>query len=193
MNPETLRTKFQSGMDYATFRDKAERNRKHYEKLYEVLNVPQEDVATFTELVQRHGGQLNVLALAEDWCGDAVRALPLLANVADVVDGLKLRILRSAIEENEPLAKRWPKGDRNPIPIVVFFDRDFNEIGHWIERSEPGTVYLAELKEEFKDLEGKPLSKKTGPKMMDAFKTRFWQDTLQEWQAVLNVKEKQAA
>lgn len=193
MNSETLRTKFRSGMDYATFKDKAERHREHYEGLYEELHVPQQDAATFAELVQRHGGQLNVLVLTEDWCGDAARALPLLANVVDDVQGLELRILQSEIEENESLTKHWPKDDRNPIPIIVFLDRDFNEIGHWIERTESGTVYLDELKEEFKGLEGKPFYEKAGPKMMAAFKARLWKDTLQEWQAVLNVKKKQAA
>jgi len=185
MTPEILRIRFESGVDFDTFKAGAENNKQVYSDLYDTLRVPQTTVTAFAEQVQRHGGQLNVLALAEDWCGDAARAFPLLARLSEAVAGMSLRILQSELESNQPLTRRWPKGERNPIPIVVFFDHNFNELGHWIERTQAGNVVLEQLREEHKELEGSAFFQVAGPKMLQAFKDTLWQDTLTEWQDVL--------
>jgi len=185
MTPETLRMRFESGMNFDTFKAGAKNNREVYCDLYDTLRVPQETVAAFSERVQQHGSHVNVLALAEDWCGDAARAFPLLARLSEAVEGMELRILQSELEANQTLTKRWPKGERNPIPIIVFFDPNFSEVGHWVERTQAGNVVLERLKAEHKELEGSAFFQVAGPKMLQAFKEELWKDTLLEWQAAL--------
>lgn len=192
MNPKLLQKKFQSGMTFDQFKADARRNHKTLQELYDELQVPEADIQIFSNLVEQHGGQINVLSFAEEWCGDAVRAFPLLAKVCEQVDGMDFRIQPSDAEENQPFVKNWPKGERNPIPIVVFLDKDFNELGHWIERSEPGDEFSRNLREEFKDLSDRQYFREAKPRVFEAFKTQFWKDTLSEWQQLLNVKEQVA-
>jgi len=84
-----------------------------------------------------------------------------------------LRILQSEIPENEDLTTHWPKGDRNPIPIIVFFNKEFNEIGHWIERS---AVADAQMKTLFEELR---------TRMREAYRQRLRRETIGELQAAL--------
>lgn len=192
MRPDTLRRRYDEGLTYANFTAQAEINRERFEALYAHFEaLPAEEVAPFVKLAQRHGSQLHALALAEDWCGDAVRALPLLARLCEAVPGMDLCIQRSGLEANRALAQRWPKGQRNPIPIVVFFDAQFNEIGHWIERTASCDALRQALKDAHPSLEGRAFSQIAAPKMYDAFKTHLWRDVLAEWRAALSVESAQ--
>lgn len=188
MDPQTIKTRFDAGLDYAAFKAQVQHHQELFEDLYKTLRIPGEIANGFSELVRRHGGQVHALALAEGWCGDAARALPLLARVCEAVPGMRLRILHSDAQENQPLVKRWPKGERNAIPIVVFFDPEFREIGHWIERSRAGDVFRQQLREELKHLSQVEFSRIARPRLAQEFKDRLWRETLCEWQAALSAK-----
>lgn len=185
ISPQTLRERFQAGQTYAQFQAEAMHFREELQRLYKTLSIPKEEAKAFQALVDRHGGWVGVLALAEDWCGDAVRAFPLLARLAESVDGLELRILGSEAPENEALVKAWPKGERRAIPIVVFLNEKFEEIGHWLERSHAGDAFFARTREALKDLPEERLFAELRPLMMEEFQNRLWQDTLAEWRALL--------
>lgn len=182
-------------MTFDQFKDKdfATRNYKTLQELYDELQVPGEFLTSFANLVEQHGGQINILALAEEWCGDAVRAFPLMARVTEQVDGMAFHIQQSDLEENQPLVKNWPKGERNPIPIIVFLDKDFNELGHWIERTVAADDFTRNLRDEFKDLSDRQYYREAKPRIFEAYKTTFWKETLIEWQQRLSVKDTQMA
>jgi len=192
MTSNELRRRFESGLAYAQFRDEALDNREAFHALYDALDIPADLAEAFRARVARRGGQIHVLALAEDWCGDAARAFPLLARLCDAVEGMTLRILHSERPENQDLTRRWPQGKRNPIPIVVFFDADFEEIGHWIERTAAGDAFLEAKRAELADLEQKEFFKRVRPLMMDAFRQRLWRDTLDEWLQTLGAPRAQS-
>lgn len=189
MDPQTLKARFDAGIDFSTFKAQAQRHQELFAGLYETLRVPSDIAHAFSELVRRHGDQVHALALAEDWCGDAARALPLLARLCEAVSGMDMRILHSDAPENQPLVKRWPKGERSAIPIVVFFDAEFREIGHWIERSQAGDVFRQQLREELNHLSQVEFSKIARPRLAQEFKNRLWRETLCEWQAALSVTD----
>ena len=193
MDPQTLKARFDAGIDFSTFKAQAQRHQELFEDLYETLRIPSEIANAFSERVRRHGGHVHALALAEDWCGDAARALPLLARVCEAAPGMHLRILHSDAQENQTLVKHWPKGERNAIPIIVFFNGQFDEIGHWIERSQAGDVFRQQLREELKHLSQVEFSKIARPRLAQEFKNRLWRETLNEWQAALSVKSPQVA
>jgi hypothetical protein len=73
----------------------------------------------------------------------------------------------------------------------VFLNKDFEEIGHWIERTKAGQELRAQLLEEHKDLEKREFFRIAGPITYDAFKETHWKDTLIEWGDILSVKQTQ--
>jgi hypothetical protein len=76
------------------------------------------------------GGQpYRLLALAEDWCGDASSTLPYVAKLGDQAHCLELRGLRR--DEHLDVMDRYLTGSARSIPIVIVLDEDWREIGHW--------------------------------------------------------------
>jgi len=78
-----------------------------------------------------------VLMLAENWCGDVHRNSPLVARIAEAMPGAELRVFFR--DQNLDLTDCFLNNGFRSIPVVVFFDKDWNEVGRWIERSHPAT------------------------------------------------------
>jgi len=72
---------------------------------------------------------INLLVLAEDWCGDASNTIPVLAKLADRAPGVGLRILRR--DEHPEVMDQYLTNGTRSIPVVIVLDRDFRELGHW--------------------------------------------------------------
>lgn len=81
------------------------------------------------------------LVLAEDWCNDAVSVVPVLARLAEEVDGIDLRILRR--DEHPAVMDEYLGGDgARAIPIVIVLDDRRAELGHWGSRPGPLSAWL---------------------------------------------------
>jgi hypothetical protein len=133
------REQFDAGMTYDAYKAQMTRNREQVEQNEQDLQLKPEDVQAFRDLPR----PVNVLALAEDWCGDVVANLPVLGKLAAESNGkLNVRIL---LRDQEPGSKvmdeHLNKGQYKSIPTVVFLDGEFNEVGVWIER--PASVTKA--------------------------------------------------
>ena len=77
------------------------------------------------------------MMLAENWCGDVHRNSPLIAHVCEAIPGCELRVFfRDQVPDLRDL---FLNNGYQSIPVVVFFDRDWNEIGRWIERAHAAT------------------------------------------------------
>ncbi len=73
-----------------------------------------------------------VAVIAEPWSGDVLYNLPPLLRLAEAA-GWQVRIFRR--DQHLDLIQPYRKdGLYLSIPVFIFFDEDFNEIGHWIER-----------------------------------------------------------
>ena len=79
----------------------------------------------------------HALMLAENWCGDVHRNSPLLARIAEAMPSCELRVLFR--DQNLDLADCFLSNGYRSIPVMVFFDKDWNEIGRWIERPHAAT------------------------------------------------------
>jgi hypothetical protein len=77
------------------------------------------------------------LMLAENWCGDVHRNSPLIARICEAMPGCDLRVFFR--DQNADLRDTFLNNGYQSIPVVVFFDKDWNEIGRWIERSHAAT------------------------------------------------------
>lgn len=123
------RARWDKGITYDAYKAAMTRNQERFAQNEDRVVLDAETVKTFKSLPK----PLRVLVLAEDWCGDVVANLPILGKLAKEVPALDVRIFYR--DENLDLMERWlNQGKYQSIPVVVFFDENFRELGHWIER-----------------------------------------------------------
>lgn len=84
------------------------------------------------------------LMLAENWCGDVHRNSPLLARIAEAMPGCELRVFLR--DQNPDLRDCFLNNGYQSIPVVVFFDQDWNETGRWIERAHAATAKVTGIR-----------------------------------------------
>jgi hypothetical protein len=123
------RARWDKGMTYDAYKAAMTRNQERFAENESRVVVDPATVRTFTSLPK----PLRVLVLAEDWCGDVVANLPVLGRLAKEVPTLDVRVFYR--DQNLDLMERWlNQGKYQSIPVIVFFDQNFRELGHWIER-----------------------------------------------------------
>ena len=133
--------RFEQGLTYAAYKEQMTRNRDRLEANEQTLTLDPAGLAFFTNLPQ----PINVLVLAEDWCGDVIANLPVVARLAEESGKVNLRVfLRD--QNLDLMAQYLNKGEFRSIPVVVFFDQNFNEYGHWIERPVRVSEMQAEMR-----------------------------------------------
>jgi len=71
----------------------------------------------------------NLLAIAEDWCGDASNLVPIFARLAEASPFVELRVVKR--EENPELMDRYLTNGSRSIPIVVVLDERYRPVGRW--------------------------------------------------------------
>jgi hypothetical protein len=89
-------------------------------------------------------GVKYVVMLAENWCGDVHRNSPLIAHIVEAMPGAQLRVFFR--DQNADLRDAFLNNGYQSIPVVVFFDKDWNEIGRWIERAHAATNKVAGIR-----------------------------------------------
>ena len=121
--------RWDKGITYDEFKSAMTRNQERFAENESRVALDPETLRTFKSLPK----PLRVLVLAEDWCGDVVANLPILGRLANEVPTLDARIFYR--DQNLDLMERWlNQGKYQSIPVFVFFDENFRELGHWIER-----------------------------------------------------------
>lgn len=89
---------------------------------------------------------LRVLVMTEDWCGDCLMSLPILARLTEVAPDMKARVF---IRTRWPDLQAWFAANNiTSIPIFGFLDEDFQLIGTWVERSKAANERIKRWKEE---------------------------------------------
>jgi Thioredoxin len=123
------RARFDKGLTYDAYKDQMTRNRDRVEQNEQRVDLTNEDLAAFRALPR----SVKVVVLAEDWCGDVIANLPVLGRLAKESGKLDVRIFLR--DQNDDIMQRYlNKGQFKSIPVFVFFDDAFRELGHWIER-----------------------------------------------------------
>ncbi len=129
--------RFSEGLTVEEYVQGMRKNRALFEQNYDSAVLRDEDVRFLAGSTRVS----KVLVLAEDWCGDALRYVPVAARLAAEIPSWELRIFYR--DENPDLADNWKKhGLFRAIPVIVFFDEQFHELAHFIEK--PSPVYIAE-------------------------------------------------
>src|SRR5438874_6564134 len=137
------RARFETGLTYERYKEQMTRNRDRVEANEARVELDAADLAVFRSL----NGPLHVLVLAEDWCGDVVANLPVLAVLARESGTLDIRIFLR--DQNPDLMQRYlNQGKYESIPVFAFFDEKFNELGVFTERPASVTERRAEQRKQ---------------------------------------------
>lgn len=133
--------RFNQGLTYDEYRAQMTRNQERFITTEEGVTFNDDDLAYFANLEE----PLNVLAIAEDWCGDVIANLPVVGKLAEKSGKLNLRVFLR--DQNLDIMDEYLKaGQFRSIPVFVFFDQEFNELGYWIERPAKMTELQAEMR-----------------------------------------------
>lgn len=137
------REQFEQGLTYDQWKAQMTRNQERHNANERDLKLKADDIAAFKGLKK----PVNVLAIGEDWCGDVIANLPIVGRIAAESGTLNLRVFLR--DQNEALMDQFLKeGKYKSIPVVAFFDDDFNELGRWIERPDSVTQLREQKRQE---------------------------------------------
>jgi len=131
------------GMDRTTF-DRGKTFEEYaselpaFRNLYKRTTISPKDKRFFTSM------KVCVLVISESWCGDCKREIPLLARIADMADW-QLRIFGR--DANPDLMDRYATEGNRKIPLIVFFNEEFRELGRFVECAPDGKTTIDVLKE----------------------------------------------
>jgi len=118
-----FRALWDKALTFEAFLAASTKHKGLWEGIYAITRIPEWAAAASP------GVERKLLAIAEDWCGDASSTVPILAKLAATVPGLELRVILR--DENPEVMDRYLTNGSRSIPIVIALDRDYRELGHW--------------------------------------------------------------
>ncbi|ALC80390.1 MULTISPECIES: thioredoxin family protein [Bacillus] len=137
-----LQAWFEKGLKQHEYIFSMETHKENLLKVYNEVNLD-EDEKTLLQGLQKE--QLKAVILTADWCGDAMVNLPIFMRIADEAL-LEARYLIR--DENLELMDQYlTNGNARSIPIIIFLDKDGNEIGKWGPRAPQVQEKVDTLKE----------------------------------------------
>ena len=124
--------RYSQGFDYRAYMDEIKVNKARFEGFYDSSALSEDDASAFRELASRDNGPKKMLVLGEDWCGDVVRGLGVLARICEAAD-LEMRIFPRD-SHHDIMNEFLKEGKWMSIPVAVFYTGGHDYICHWIER-----------------------------------------------------------
>ena len=126
------RERFEAAQTFEEYLETVVKNRDLWHGVYDRVRLPEELI----EEAKALPGGWHLVALSEDWCGDAVNTLPVLSRFAEAA-GWSFRVLGR--DDNPDLMDaHLTNGRSRSIPIVIVYDENFQEVGWWGPR--PGEI-----------------------------------------------------
>ena len=168
--------RFDQGVSYETYMGQIKVNKARFEDFYNNFSVTSEDTAALKELVGKANGPAKMLVLGEDWCGDVIRGLPVLARIAEA-SGMHMTIFPR--DENHDIMNEFLKnGQWMSIPVAVFYTKDHEYITHWIERPEIAEQEMEQIEKDIRaenpDINDQEFGRER--RARTASRARYWQD-----------------
>ena len=126
---ETLdAARFAQGLTWDAYKAQMTRNRDRLDASEAKVVINTDDLKFFKSLKPLH-----VLSIVEDWCGDVLANAPVLATLAKQCGTLDVRHFLK--DQSIDLTEQYLNHGRfESIPIWVFFDEKWKELGVFIER-----------------------------------------------------------
>jgi hypothetical protein len=122
---QMTRTRYEQAPRFAEFLERAVKHAQLWRDTYRLVRVPDEAL----ERAARIAGGCHLVVLVEDWCGDAVNTVPIVARLAELTPGLDLRVLER--DRNPDIMDAHLTNGTRSIPLVIVYDAAFRELGGW--------------------------------------------------------------
>jgi hypothetical protein len=152
------RERFNQGKTFQQYLDSGIRNRELFERNYQGLKVSDEKKAKLQELHKK--GLDHMMVIGEDWCPDVYRGLGVAQRIAEAA-GIELRMFER--DQNKELIQPYLKnGEFESIPVYVFYDKDDNVLGHFIERPKLANEQIHVTREVLGDTSPEGIAKTLG-------------------------------
>ncbi len=121
-----LDARWEQAITFEEFLPTAQKNAALWQSVWDRVRLPDDLVERAAALPSAW----HLLVLSEDWCGDAVNIVPVLARFADAVPTVDLRLL-SRDAHLDLMDAHLTNGTSRSIPVVILLDEDFVEQGWW--------------------------------------------------------------
>jgi hypothetical protein len=123
------RERFEQGMTFQQYLDQMGTNKDTFMKFLSEIKIRPEDRAALAKL----GKKLKVLVITEDWCGDALYNVPVLAKLVEGNPNIEMRVF---LRDKTPdlMDQYLNQGMYRSIPVFAFFDENMNEVARLLER-----------------------------------------------------------
>ena len=132
--------RFSKGLSWKDYMAQMGDTQARTESNYAKSNLTDEEKKFFGSVT----GVKYVVMLAENWCGDVHRNSPLIAHIVEAMPGAQLRVFFR--DQNADLRDTFLNNGYQSIPVVIFFDKDWNEIGRWLERAHAATTKATNIR-----------------------------------------------
>ena len=127
------RERFEQGMTFQQYLDQMGTNKETFTKFLAEIKIRPEDKEALAKL----GKKLKVMVITEDWCGDALYNVPVLAKLVEGNPNIETRVFLR--DKNADLMDQYlNQGMFRSIPVFAFFDENMNEVARLLER--PGKI-----------------------------------------------------
>ena len=126
------RERFEKAAVFEAYLETVVKNRELWHAVHERVRLPDELV----EVARAVPGGWQIRALSEDWCGDSVNTLPVVAALAREA-GWDFRVL-GRDDNLDVMDEHLTNGRSRSIPVVIVYDENFDEVGWWGPR--PGDI-----------------------------------------------------
>ena len=137
--------RFAKGQTWAEYAGSIKANKERFQEFYDTFKPDPEHVEFFKKFNAKKG-PVKVVAIGEDWCPDVVRGIPIVQRLAEAA-GFDMRIFPK--DQNPDLMAEYLwRHEFESIPVFVFFDKDWKELGHFTEGPVARYKFMADLNEE---------------------------------------------
>jgi hypothetical protein len=121
--------RFRQGMTFQQYLDQMGTNKEKFVQFLGEIKISDADRAALDKL----GKKLKCLVITEDWCGDALYNVPVLAKMVEGNPNIEMRVFLR--DKNPDLMDQYlNQGMFRSIPVFAFFDENMNEVARFIER-----------------------------------------------------------
>jgi thiol-disulfide isomerase/thioredoxin len=117
-------TRYEAAPRFPAYLESVVKHAELWLGMYRTASVSSELV----ERLRRVRGSWRFLVLSEDWCGDCVSTIPVVARLAEQA-GVDLKVLGR--DANADLMDAHLTNGTRSVPVVMILDADFRERGWW--------------------------------------------------------------
>lgn len=118
-------------------------NQRRFKRLDKTIKLTPEDTA----IIKSFKGDVTWLAITESWCGDAAQTMPVMQKIAQLSDGITVKV--ALRDENLDLIDAFLYNGGRSIPKLVAVDNSTGQIlGDWGPRPSKATQLVNDYKAE---------------------------------------------